>query len=475
VKRTPAAILVTTLTAFSTAMTVASGVAEPVGTLAVPPTPQVAGTVATDLASPWGLAFLPDGSALVSERNTARIKRIANGTTTTVGTVPGVVPGGEGGLHGLAVSPSFATDRLVYAYHTASGDNRVVRMTFNGGLGQPQVIVSGIPKASIHNGGRLAFGPDGMLYISTGDAGQSANAQNPSSLGGKILRVTPTGAAAPGNPTSGNRMWSMGHRNVQGLAFDDGGRLWASEFGQNTWDELNLIRAGGNYGWPTVEGTGNNSGFINPVTQWATSQASPSGIAFSRGTVWLASLRGQRLWAVPVLNGALNGSPVSFFGGTFGRLRMVTNAPDGSLWLMTNNTDGRGTPRAGDDRILRLTFGSTEPPPDPDPNPTTSCRVSYRPLVWTGGFTTEVTIDNTGASAVNGWTLSFSLASNQVITNEWNADIVQNGSEVTARNLSHNATIAPGGSQGFGFQATYTGTAASPTAFSLNGAACANG
>jgi glucose/arabinose dehydrogenase len=356
VKRIPATLLGAMLAALTTTAGAAVGTADPVGILAVPPTPQVAGTMTTGLASPWGLAFLPDGSALVSERNSAQIKRIANGTTTTVGTVPGVVPGGEGGLHGLAVSPTFNTDRFVYAYFTASGDNRVARMTFNNGLGQPQVIVSGIPKATIHNGGRLAFGPDGNLYISTGDAGQSANSQNPSSLGGKILRVTPTGAAAPGNPTAGNRMWSRGHRNVQGLAFDDGGRLWASEFGQNTWDELNLIRAGGNYGWPTVEGTGNNGNFVNPIAQWQTSQASPSGIAFSRGTVWLASLRGQRLWAVPVANGGPDGNPVSFFNNTHGRLRMVANAPDGSLWLMTNNTDGRGSPRPGDDRILRLTF-----------------------------------------------------------------------------------------------------------------------
>ncbi|HEX6358382.1 PQQ-dependent sugar dehydrogenase [Actinophytocola sp.] len=348
-------LLVAVLTALTTGS--AAGVAaEPVGVRAVPPTPTVASTVATGLASPWGTAFLPDGSALVSERSTRQIKRIANGTVTTIGTVPGVVPGGEGGLHGLAVSPNFATDRLVYAYFTAASDNRVARMTFNTTLGQPQVIVSGIPKASIHNGGRLAFGPDGMLYISTGDAGQSGNSQNPSSLGGKILRVTPTGAAAPGNPTAGNRMWSMGHRNVQGLAFDNAGRLFASEFGQNTWDELNLIQAGRNYGWPTVEGIANNPNFVNPLVQWPTSQSSPSGIAFSRNTVWVASLRGQRLWAVPVLNGALDGSPVNFFNGTHGRLRMVTTAPDGSLWLMTNNTDGRGTPRPGDDRILRLTF-----------------------------------------------------------------------------------------------------------------------
>ena len=327
------------------------------GVQAVPPAPTVIGTVATNLAAPWGLAFLPDGSALVSERNSARIKRISGGWTTTVGTVPGVAPAGEGGLLGIAVAPTFGTDRYLYAYFTSAGDNRVVRMRYTTGLGTPEVIVSGIPKSTVHNGGRLAFGPDGMLYIATGDGGQTANAQNLSSLGGKILRVTPSGAAAPGNPFSGSRVWSLGHRNVQGLAFDTGGRLWASEFGQNTWDELNLIRAGRNYGWPIVEGRAGNPSYVDPVVQWSPAEASPSGVAFARDTVWLAALRGQRLWAVPVLSGALNGSPVASFTGTYGRLRAVAAAPDGSLWLMTNNTDGRGTPRPGDDRILRVRLG----------------------------------------------------------------------------------------------------------------------
>jgi glucose/arabinose dehydrogenase len=455
----------------------ATPAAEPAGILAVPPTPQVASTVVTNLASPWGLAFLPDGSALVSERNTAQIRRIVNGTLSTVGTVPGVQPAGEGGLLGIAVAPTFATDRLVYAYFTAAGDNRVVRMRFDTGLGTPEVIISGIAKNTIHNGGRLAFGPDGMLYVSTGDAGNSANAQNPNSMNGKILRVTPTGAAAPGNPVAGNRMWTMGHRNVQGLAWDGAGRLWAGEFGQNTWDELNLIQAGRNYGWPTVEGVAGNPNFVDPIAQWSPADASPSGIAFASNTVWLASLRGQRLWGVPVLNGAADGSPVAFLNGTFGRLRLVTVAPDGSLWLMTNNTDGRGTPRAGDDRIVRLTLGSAPPPPPPPPPPPTgTCQVAYVPNTWPGGFTTNITLTNTGTTAINGWTVGFTFPGNQQLgSNRWNAAFTQNGSAVTARDLGYNASLAPGANTTFGFQGTYSGTNNSPTAFTANGTTCSTG
>ena len=312
-------------------------------------------TVVENLAVPWGIAFLPDGSALVAERDTARVVRVTpNGQVTTVGTVPGVVPGGEGGLLGLATSPNFASDNLVYAYFTAASDNRIVRMTFTGGqLGAPQPVLTGIPKASIHNGGRIVFGPDGMLYAGTGDAAQGSNAQNVNSLGGKVLRMTPTGQPAPGNPFPGSVVYSLGHRNVQGLAFDASGRLWVSEFGQNLADELNLIRAGGNYGWPTCEGACNRSEFIDPVRQWAPAEASPSGIAIANNVIYMASLRGARLWRMPIAGDGVQ-TPQAFFVGTYGRLRTVERSPDGGLWLATNNRDGRGTPRQGDDRILHV-------------------------------------------------------------------------------------------------------------------------
>ena len=348
-----------------------SGTPSPAATPAPSPTgpggvsvPSVAGTVATGLRSPWGLAFLPDGSALVSERDTARVVAVRpDSSLVPLGTVPDVAFGGEGGLLGLAVSPSVGTDRWLYAYHTAPDGNRVVRMALEGaqggpvtGLGEPQQLLAGIPASPIHNGGRLAFGPDGMLYVTTGDASDTATSQQPGSLAGKILRLTPDGGVPEDNPVPGSPVWSSGHRNVQGLAWDDQGTLWASEFGASSWDELNVIVPGANYGWPQAEGAGGTAaGFTDPVVAWPTDQASPSGIAATQGTVFLASLRGQRLWAVPVGAGRA-GEPQAFFTGELGRLRTVAVAPDGALWLVTSNTDGRAEPRVGDDRILRLTL-----------------------------------------------------------------------------------------------------------------------
>lgn len=322
-------------------------------TLGAPPTArvQVAGTVATGLAVPWGLAFLPGGSALVSERDTGRIVRVGDGPVTAVGAVGGVVPRGEGGLLGIA----YAANRI-YAYFTAEADNRVVRMDWGPeGLGRPEAILTGIPKAAIHNGGRIAFGPDGMLYIATGDAGNPDSAQDRDSLGGKILRVTPDGAVPPDNPFPGSPVLSLGHRNVQGLAFDGRNRLWASEFGQSDVDEVNLIAPGSNYGWPECEGKCGRGSYVDPVAQWhPTSIASPSGLAIIGDYAYVASLRGQVVWRVP-LDGS--GEATRLDAGDLGRLRTIAVAPDGSLWLSTSNTDGRGDPRDGDDRIVRLTVG----------------------------------------------------------------------------------------------------------------------
>jgi glucose/arabinose dehydrogenase len=318
---------------------------------------QVTGEIARDLAVPWGLAFLPGGDALVTERDSRRILRVTpQGQVTPVGAVPEAEGSGEGGLLGLAVSPTFDTDSLVYVYFSTTTENRIERMTFDGtALGPRRPLVTGIPSAVNHDGGGLEFGPDGMLYAGTGDATNAPLAQDRVSLAGKVLRMTPDGTPAPGNPFPGSLVYSLGHRNVQGLAFDSRGRLWASEYGANAWDELNLIQPGGNYGWPQVEGGGGGGEFAQPAAQWAVADASPSGITVVDDVVYMAALRGQRLWQIPIQGDGV-GPPVAFLQGERGRLRTVEQAPDGSLWVTTSNRDGRGTPAPGDDRILRVTL-----------------------------------------------------------------------------------------------------------------------
>jgi glucose/arabinose dehydrogenase len=305
---------------------------------------------------PWGLAFLPDGTALVTLRDQGEVLLVTEGSApVSVGRVPGVEPDGEGGLLGIAVSPAFASDRTVFAYLTSRDDNRVIRMTLDGSTLKPgPVIVRGIAKAGNHDGGRLAFGPDGYLYISTGDAGQRDPAQDKGSLSGKILRVTRDGSPAPGNPFPGSRVWSLGHRNVQGMAWTRAGTMYASEFGQNTWDELNRIEPGRNYGWPVVEGIAHRAGFTDPILQWPTADASPSGIAVGAdGAVYMAALRGQSLWRIPLGSNGNAGRPARLLQEEYGRLRTVVSATDGRLWLVTSNTF-RGTPHPGDDRIIAL-------------------------------------------------------------------------------------------------------------------------
>ncbi|MEU0841266.1 PQQ-dependent sugar dehydrogenase [Streptomyces sp. NPDC005962] len=323
---------------------------------------KVVSLLTTNLNSPWGVAPLPGGDLLVSSRDTGRIFKITadSGKQTELGSVPGVSPAGEGGLLGLAVSSDFGSDHMVYAYLTTDSDNRIVRMVYNDKrpsgdqLGAPDTIFKGIPKGTIHNGGRIAFGPDKMLYAGTGESGEKGLAQDMDSFGGKILRMTPDGEPAHGNPSADSVIYSPGHRNVQGLAWDAQKRLWASEFGQDTWDELNLIRPGKNYGWPEAEGKAGKKGFVDPVEQWKTAEASPSGIAFAKGSIWMAGLRGERLWRIPLRGTKPVAEPQAFLTKKYGRLRSVVATDDGGLWVVTSNTDGRGDPAKQDDRILRL-------------------------------------------------------------------------------------------------------------------------
>ncbi|KUO07719.1 glucose sorbosone dehydrogenase [Streptomyces sp. DSM 15324] len=332
---------------------------------ATPPakgTVEVVRTVAEGLNSPWGLAPLPEGGLLVGSRDEGTITHVqeSSGRKTEVGEVPGVSAAGEGGLLGLALSPDYASDHMVYAYLTSVSDNRIVRMIYDpkrpagDQLGAPDTVFKGIPKGMIHNGGRIAFGPDGMLYAGTGESGDRGLAQDRKSLGGKILRLTPEGEPAPGNPFPDSAVYSYGHRNVQGLAWDSDQRLFASEFGQNTWDELNAIKPGGDYGWPAAEGTSDDGAYVNPIAEWHTDDASPSGIAYAEGSIWMAGLKGQRLWRIPLKGTAASAAPQPFLQGDHGRLRTVVAAGGDRLWVTTSNTDGRGTPKKGDDRILEL-------------------------------------------------------------------------------------------------------------------------
>jgi len=330
------------------------------GSSSITGTPTITGqqVVASGLTTPWGLAFLPDGSALVTERDTGVINRVtprsdATATVEQVGSVASFHDGGEGGLLGIAVEPG-AVPKTAYVYYTTNSDNRIASMKWDGSkLAAATPILTGIPAAQIHNGGRLAFGPGGSLYAGTGDAGDPDLAQDRSSLGGKILRIDTKGEPASGNPFDGSPVFSLGHRNVQGLAFDSQGRLWSSEFGANEHDELNQPTAGSNYGWPIHEGIANDPEYADPYVQWPTSEASPSGLAIVDDWAYMAALRGKRLWQVGISEPAPVG-PNALLVGELGRLRTPSLAPDGSLWVTTSNTDGRADPADDDDKIIRL-------------------------------------------------------------------------------------------------------------------------
>lgn len=309
-----------------------------------------ASVLASGLQRPWGMDFLPNGDALITERDTGRLLRVKPDGRTSVEQVIPEQGEGEGGLLGIALSPYYAKNQMVYAYVTTATDNRVIRFRLGG---TPQPVVTGIPKGTIHNGGRIAFGPDNKLYIGTGDSGNTNLSQNKRSLGGKILRVKPNGKI-PGNNPFGNEVWSYGHRNVQGLAWDASGRMYATELGQATYDEVNKVVRGKNYGWPNAEGVSNNPAYTNPVAVFDPDVASPSGAAIYRGNkisgwngdLLFAALRGERLWKLE--RNAAGGieSRQSLLNGTYGRLRAVEQAPDGSVWLLTTN--------GSNDKVVRL-------------------------------------------------------------------------------------------------------------------------
>ncbi|MEV4318272.1 PQQ-dependent sugar dehydrogenase [Actinocrispum sp. NPDC049592] len=314
-------------------------------------------TTSTDV--PWGLDFLPDGSALYNERDTHKITRVTpSGTKTTVGTVPNVSgTDGEGGLLGLQVSPNFNSDHWLYIYHTSPSDNRIVRIKYeNGALGTEQVLLTGIVRNKFHNGGRLRFGPDGKLYAGVGDGQNGDRAQDLNSMNGKILRLNPDGTVPSDNPFPGKYIFSYGHRNIEGLYFDSQGRLWEAELGNSIMDELNLVKKGGNYGWPKCEGTSGdcgNSAYIKPIRTWSVANCSPGGLGIANDTLFVACLRGERLYRMKI-TGSTTDTPVAYFQGTYGRLRTVEPSPDGGLWLTTSNGDKDSTGNNSNTKILHV-------------------------------------------------------------------------------------------------------------------------
>jgi glucose/arabinose dehydrogenase len=324
--------------------------------------------IATDNDVVWGLVTLPDGTILYNRRDAHNIVRLdpRTGTKSTVGTVPNVQStDGEGGLTGLEINPkTFASDHWLYIMHTSPSDNRIVRIkltaSFTLDLSSEQVLVTGIARNKYHNGGRLRFSPDGRyLFAGTGDAQNDANAQNKNSLNGKVLRINPDGSIPSDNPF-GNAVYSYGHRNVQGLAFDSHGQLWEQEFGNSIMDETNLIVKGGNYGWPACEGTSGTcgtAGFIAPKATYSTSAGSCSGITIVRDYLYVACQKGQRLYVFQIVGDTLV-KKEQYLQGTYGRLRTVEPAPDGGLWLATSNGgDKDSTPNNSDNRIFHVTLG----------------------------------------------------------------------------------------------------------------------
>lgn len=330
--------------------------------------PDALETMAEGLDTPWELRFLPDGDVLVTERRgrLLRLTREAGAspplTVAESHDVPDVEEAGEGGLMGLALHPAYPDPAWIYLCHTLRGgdglENRVVRFTFrDGALSDQSVLLGDVPGASIHDGCRLEFGPDGRLYVTSGDAGDADDAQREGSLAGKIHRIGDDGSVPSDNPF-GSPVWTLGHRNPQGLAFDEGRRLWSTEHGPSGMpggrDELNRIESGENYGWPEITDGETREGLRAPVLHSGDATWAPAGLAELGGSLFFAGLRGSALYEA---RGVLSGGEVlllAHFRDDFGRLRPVGVGPDGWLWFGTSNRDGRGSPAASDDRLLRV-------------------------------------------------------------------------------------------------------------------------
>ncbi|WP_407651407.1 PQQ-dependent sugar dehydrogenase [Actinoplanes sandaracinus] len=319
--------------------------------------------LAKNLEVPWGMAFLPDAGAVVTERDTARILKIGPESTaeglkvTELRRLGEVRAGGDGGLLGIAVSPDYKTDSTLYVFYSTEQDNRIGKLAGDGDL---EPVLTGIPRSAEHNGGALAFGPDGFLYAGTGDGTpDGGQAQDAKSLGGKILRITTAGKPAPGNPVKTSPVWSSGHRNVQGLTWDQTKRMYATDRGQPRTAELNVVEKGKNYGWPKADGSGAGAGaaFTDPLVSWPSGVSSCAGVGALETLVATACVLGRRLQLLNVTaGGTVLGSPQELLTDQFGRLRAMVAAPDGSFWVGTSNREDGGTSAPDDDRVIRLVF-----------------------------------------------------------------------------------------------------------------------
>lgn len=323
------------------------------------PTQERIQVVADGLNIPWEIAFLSDGSLLVTERPGQLLKI---GKDRQVIPINGVKHIGEGGLLGLALHPDFARNNFIYLYVTTQTNstvtNRVERYRLQGvALSDRTIIIENIPGSTFHDGGRIAFGPDKLLYITTGDAGNENSAQDTNALSGKILRLKDDGSIPETNPFS-NAVYSYGHRNPQGIAWDANNNLWATEHGRSGiasgFDEVNLIEAGKNYGWPILQGDRTQAGMQAPKAHSGSSTTwAPSGATFYKDKLFFAGLRGQALYEAQVSDQNVE-KVTPLFVNEFGRLRTITLGPDGFLYILTNNTDGRGTLKPNDDKIIRI-------------------------------------------------------------------------------------------------------------------------
>lgn len=337
--------------------------ATPVPTNALSPQPDAPRLtiIAKNLSTPWEIVFLPNNDALITERAGKVVLLHPNGEAETIVSFPQVKQIGEGGLLGMALSPKFADNHFVYVYYTYSSNgantlNKIVRMTYeNNTLDNEKVLLDGIPGSSNHDGGRIKFGPDGDLYVTTGDAENPSQAQSTTALGGKILRMHDDGKIPSDNPF-GNYVYSYGHRNPQGLTWDNTGQLWETEHGRSNptgYDEVNKIEKGKNYGWPTIQGNETKSGMVTPVlnsgptTTWA-----PSGLSFYNNSLFFAGLKGNALFEVK--NFASSPMLTEHLTSELGRIRDVVVGPDNSLYILTNNTDGRGVPGLEDDKLIKV-------------------------------------------------------------------------------------------------------------------------